>query len=239
MTTTIRTRTAMRSRNPSSSLVRRRNLTRGAASFVETFNHPQDPLVIGPEDELHFHAVYRQVLAIPDVTRVPSLIPWVITTPLTAPSWPFPKSAPASLPTSVIVWHPALVAGGSSELRHWCSFDRFDELRSVVGRRSRKPCEPSNNTLLSSAFHDIFRRPYAPPRTTAIRLWRPPPPRVSTVVPVERFVKVKANNDVDKDVHYRASNNLKATLCGMQIAGLSTEGEVTCYRCHQFAVGDI
>jgi hypothetical protein len=56
---------------------------------------------------------------------------------------------------------------------------------------------------------------------------------------VERFVKVKANNDVDKDVHYRAPSNLKATLCGMKIAGLSTEGEVTCYRCHQFAVGDI
>ncbi len=66
-----------------------------------------------------------------------------------------------------------------------------------------------------------------------------PPLKVSTVVPVERFVKVKANNDVDKDVHYRAPSNLKATLCGMQIAELSADGEVTCFRCHQFAIGDI
>ncbi|HVA53319.1 MAG TPA: hypothetical protein VNF05_07370 [Acidimicrobiales bacterium] len=56
---------------------------------------------------------------------------------------------------------------------------------------------------------------------------------------MERFVKVKALNDVDKDVHYRGSATPKTTLCGMQAAPLAVEGPVTCYRCHQFASGDL
>ena len=62
---------------------------------------------------------------------------------------------------------------------------------------------------------------------------------MSTVGQMERFVKVKALNDVDKDVHYRGSDTPKTTLCGMQTAPFAVEGPVTCYRCHQFASGDL
>jgi hypothetical protein len=56
---------------------------------------------------------------------------------------------------------------------------------------------------------------------------------------MEQFVKVQALNDVDKDIHYRGSATPSTTLCGMQTAPLSVEGSVTCYRCHQFACGDL
>jgi hypothetical protein len=56
---------------------------------------------------------------------------------------------------------------------------------------------------------------------------------------MERLIKVTAANDVAKDVHYRASGTQDKTLCGMSTAGAVAQGEVTCYRCHQFAVGDL
>ena len=62
---------------------------------------------------------------------------------------------------------------------------------------------------------------------------------VSTVGNVDSYVKVKALNDVDKDVHYRGTATPNTTLCGMQTVPLTTEGPVTCYRCHQFATGDL
>ena len=62
---------------------------------------------------------------------------------------------------------------------------------------------------------------------------------VSTVRDVDSYVKVKALNDVDKDVHYRGSATPNTTLCGMKTAPRTTEGPVTCYRCHQFATGDL
>lgn len=62
---------------------------------------------------------------------------------------------------------------------------------------------------------------------------------VSTVGGVDSYVKVKALNDVDKDIHFRGSATPNTTLCGMQTAPLTTDGPVTCYRCHQFATGDL
>ncbi|HUY16083.1 MAG TPA: hypothetical protein VMV11_00840 [Acidimicrobiales bacterium] len=56
---------------------------------------------------------------------------------------------------------------------------------------------------------------------------------------MDSYVKVKALNDVDKNVHYRGSATPDTTLCGMQAAPLVVEGPVTCYRCHQFATGDL
>jgi hypothetical protein len=56
---------------------------------------------------------------------------------------------------------------------------------------------------------------------------------------MERFVKVRALNDVDQDIHFRASTTPNTTLCGMTTAPESVEGSVTCYRCHQFASGDL
>ncbi|HEV3187152.1 MAG TPA: hypothetical protein VGZ04_03795 [Acidimicrobiales bacterium] len=56
---------------------------------------------------------------------------------------------------------------------------------------------------------------------------------------MDSYVKVKALNDVDQDVHYRGSATPNTTLCGMRTAPLTTEGPVTCYRCHQFATGDL
>jgi hypothetical protein len=56
---------------------------------------------------------------------------------------------------------------------------------------------------------------------------------------VDTYVKVKALNDVDKDVHYRGSTTPATTLCGMQTAPDTANGPVTCYRCHQFATGDL
>jgi hypothetical protein len=59
---------------------------------------------------------------------------------------------------------------------------------------------------------------------------------VSTVGTVERLEKFTAVNDVDGDVHLVRSTSMKSTLCGMTPAETSTR-EVTCYRCHEFAVG--
>ncbi|HEV3267819.1 MAG TPA: hypothetical protein VGZ68_05405 [Acidimicrobiales bacterium] len=56
---------------------------------------------------------------------------------------------------------------------------------------------------------------------------------------MDSYVKVKALNDVDKDIHFRGSATPNTTLCGMQTAPLTTDGPVTCYRCHQFATGDL
>jgi hypothetical protein len=53
------------------------------------------------------------------------------------------------------------------------------------------------------------------------------------------FVKVSAKNDVDKDVHYLASGGAGKTMCGMEVADVSVKGEMSCYRCHQFASGGI
>ena len=61
---------------------------------------------------------------------------------------------------------------------------------------------------------------------------------MSTVGLVERFEKVMAENDVDQDVHLQSSANSNSTLCGMK-PGVATSRDVTCYRCHQFSVGDL
>jgi hypothetical protein len=59
----------------------------------------------------------------------------------------------------------------------------------------------------------------------------------STVSLVEGFEKVKAEQDADQDVHLKGRGSTGSTLCGMKVAG-STEAEVTCYRCHEFARGN-
>lgn len=56
--------------------------------------------------------------------------------------------------------------------------------------------------------------------------------------PMEGFKKVTAQNDVEQDVHYLAEGSSDKTLCGLKSAGSSSR-ELTCYRCHQFAVGDV
>jgi hypothetical protein len=61
---------------------------------------------------------------------------------------------------------------------------------------------------------------------------------MSTVGQVERYTRVMAENDVDKDVHLQSSGNLNSTLCGMK-PGVVTTRDVSCYRCHQFSVGDL
>jgi hypothetical protein len=48
---------------------------------------------------------------------------------------------------------------------------------------------------------------------------------------------VTAENDMEQDVHYSAEGSDK-TLCGLKSAATSSR-ELTCYRCHQFAVGDV
>lgn len=55
---------------------------------------------------------------------------------------------------------------------------------------------------------------------------------------MERYTRVMALNDVDKDVHLQSSGNANSTLCGMK-PGEETTRDVSCYRCHQFSVGDI
>ncbi|MFY9783966.1 MAG: hypothetical protein WAK12_10600 [Acidimicrobiales bacterium] len=55
---------------------------------------------------------------------------------------------------------------------------------------------------------------------------------------MEGFKKVTAQNDVEQDVHYLAEGSSDKTLCGLKSAGSSSR-ELTCYRCHQFAVGDV
>ena len=55
---------------------------------------------------------------------------------------------------------------------------------------------------------------------------------------MDGFKKVTANNDVEKDVHYLSDATPGKTMCGLESAGLAS-GEMTCYRCHQFAAGDI
>lgn len=62
---------------------------------------------------------------------------------------------------------------------------------------------------------------------------------MSTVGLVDRLVKVMARNDVDQDVHFQHATGPETTLCGMTSAGTPVERDVTCYRCHQFAIGDI
>jgi ethanolamine ammonia-lyase small subunit len=63
-------------------------------------------------------------------------------------------------------------------------------------------------------------------------------PRMSTVGLVERYTRVTAENDVDKDVHLQSSGNLSSTLCGMRPGAVTTR-DVSCYRCHQFSVGGL
>jgi hypothetical protein len=53
---------------------------------------------------------------------------------------------------------------------------------------------------------------------------------------MEGFAKVTAVNDVEKDVHYLSAGSPDSTLCGLKSAG-STSNELTCYRCHELAVG--
>jgi hypothetical protein len=53
---------------------------------------------------------------------------------------------------------------------------------------------------------------------------------------MEHLEKFTAVNDVDGDIHLVRSTSMKSTLCGMASAEASTR-EVTCYRCHEFAVG--
>ncbi len=53
------------------------------------------------------------------------------------------------------------------------------------------------------------------------------------------FTKVTAKNDADQDVHYRAPGGTTSTLCGLKIDKEVTRGQVTCYRCHQFAGGNL
>jgi hypothetical protein len=60
---------------------------------------------------------------------------------------------------------------------------------------------------------------------------------LSTVGPMEeQLEKFTAVNDVDGDIHLVRTTSMKTTLCGMAAAESSTR-EVTCYRCHEFAVG--
>jgi hypothetical protein len=61
---------------------------------------------------------------------------------------------------------------------------------------------------------------------------------MSTVGRMERLEKFMAVNDIDGDVHYVRTSNTRATLCGM-VPAASSSGEVTCYRCHEFALGTI
>jgi hypothetical protein len=61
---------------------------------------------------------------------------------------------------------------------------------------------------------------------------------MSTVGLVERYERVTAENDVDKDVHLQSSGNSQSTLCGMKPGPVTTR-DVSCYRCHQFSVGDL
>ncbi|MGH3733697.1 MAG: hypothetical protein ACRDVC_10070 [Acidimicrobiales bacterium] len=55
---------------------------------------------------------------------------------------------------------------------------------------------------------------------------------------MERIEKFTAANDVDGDVHYVRTSNTKSTLCGM-VPAESSNRDVTCYRCHEFGVGNI
>jgi hypothetical protein len=55
---------------------------------------------------------------------------------------------------------------------------------------------------------------------------------------MDRLEKFTAVNDVDGDVHYVRTSNTRATLCGM-VPAASVDRDVTCYRCHEFALGNI
>ena len=52
----------------------------------------------------------------------------------------------------------------------------------------------------------------------------------------EKLVQFTAVNDVDGDIHLVRTTSPRSTLCGMAAAEASTR-DVTCYRCHEFAVG--
>jgi hypothetical protein len=56
--------------------------------------------------------------------------------------------------------------------------------------------------------------------------------------PMERLEKFTATNDLDGDIHLVRSTSPNSTLCGLIPASASTR-DVTCYRCHQFEIGDI
>lgn len=56
--------------------------------------------------------------------------------------------------------------------------------------------------------------------------------------PMERLERFTAANDLDGDTHLVRSTNPTSTLCGLVPASASTR-DVSCYRCHQFEVGDI
>jgi hypothetical protein len=55
---------------------------------------------------------------------------------------------------------------------------------------------------------------------------------------MERLEKFTATNDLDGDIHLVRSTSPNSTLCGLIPASASTR-DVTCYRCHQFEIGDI
>jgi hypothetical protein len=76
------------------------------------------------------------------------------------------------------------------------------------------------------------------PDAAALRESRPARLYVSTVGRVERYTRVMAENDVDKDVHLQSSGNANSTLCGMK-PSVETTRDVSCYRCHQFSVGGL
>ncbi len=56
--------------------------------------------------------------------------------------------------------------------------------------------------------------------------------------PMERLEKFTAINDFDGDIHLVRSTSPNSTLCGLVPATASTR-DVSCYRCHQFEVGDV
>jgi hypothetical protein len=56
---------------------------------------------------------------------------------------------------------------------------------------------------------------------------------------MERFVKVAALNDVDQDTHFQREGAKNTTLCGLPTNGTVVTSEMSCYRCHQFASGDL
>ncbi len=61
---------------------------------------------------------------------------------------------------------------------------------------------------------------------------------LSRVGPMEGLLNVKAANDYYDDVHYQRRGNNSSTLCGLKVTGGSTEREVSCLRCRQFADGN-
>lgn len=55
---------------------------------------------------------------------------------------------------------------------------------------------------------------------------------------MEGLLNVKAANDYYDDVHYQRRGNNSSTLCGLKVTGGSTDREVSCLRCRQFADGN-